>query len=110
MVNIHPATVDQFYKISSINLSPNSIGQIALSCMVNPPAAGESSCLALLVSEAPPPLQMDLLQCFCLGFQPKSRICHCNATLIDQLRKTLLELVFCCPPSLVLYSVALPRW
>lgn len=43
MVNIHPATVDQLYKISSINLSPNSIGQIAMSCMINPPKPGSPS-------------------------------------------------------------------
>jgi glutamate--glyoxylate aminotransferase len=43
MRNIHPATIDQLYKISSINLSPNCIGQIALACMVNPPKPGSPS-------------------------------------------------------------------
>ncbi|GBF93162.1 alanine aminotransferase [Raphidocelis subcapitata] len=43
MTNILPATVEQLYKVSSVNLCPNSVGQIAVSCMVNPPAAGAPS-------------------------------------------------------------------
>lgn len=42
-VNIHPGTIDELYKISSINLSPNTIGQIALSLMCNPPKKGDES-------------------------------------------------------------------
>ncbi|GBF98865.1 hypothetical protein Rsub_11469 [Raphidocelis subcapitata] len=43
LLNFHPATVDQLYKLASINLCPNSAGQIAVSCMVNPPAPGDPS-------------------------------------------------------------------
>ncbi|KAI8477217.1 MAG: alanine aminotransferase [Monoraphidium minutum] len=43
MVNFHPGTIDQLYKVSSINLSPNSLGQVAMSCMVDPPRPGEPS-------------------------------------------------------------------
>jgi len=42
-VNVHPGTIDEMYKISSINLSPNTIGQVALSLMCNPPKKGEPS-------------------------------------------------------------------
>jgi glutamate--glyoxylate aminotransferase len=31
------------YKIASINLSPNTIGQVAMSCLVNPPKPGDES-------------------------------------------------------------------
>lgn len=43
MTNIHPGTIDEVYKCASINLSPNSVGQIALSMLVNPPAPGDDS-------------------------------------------------------------------
>mmetsp|Transcript_16381 Transcript_16381/g.40841 ORF Transcript_16381/g.40841 Transcript_16381/m.40841 type:complete len:490 (-) Transcript_16381:295-1764(-) len=43
MTNIHPGTVDEMYKCASINLSPNTMGQIALSVLVNPPKPGDES-------------------------------------------------------------------
>eukprot|EP00798_Chlamydomonas_sp_ICE-L_P005748 gene5748-6041_t len=43
MVNIHPDTVAQMYKCASINLCPNTVGQIAVSVLVNPPAPGDRS-------------------------------------------------------------------
>jgi len=41
--NMDPAVVDEIYKISSINLSPNIPGQVALGMMVNPPRPGDYS-------------------------------------------------------------------
>lgn len=41
MVNIHPGTIEEMYKIASINLSPGTVGQVAMSCLVNPPKPGE---------------------------------------------------------------------
>ena len=41
--NIDPKVIDEIYKISSINLSPNVVGQVALGIMVNPPKLGEAS-------------------------------------------------------------------
>jgi aspartate/methionine/tyrosine aminotransferase len=41
--NIHPDTVAQFYKLSSIGLCPNTIGQIVVSVLCNPPKAGDPS-------------------------------------------------------------------
>ncbi|KAK9907475.1 hypothetical protein WJX75_004386 [Coccomyxa subellipsoidea] len=41
--NIHPDTLDQLYKIASINLSPNTFGQAGLALMVNPPKEGDPS-------------------------------------------------------------------
>jgi glutamate--glyoxylate aminotransferase len=35
--------VEEMYKIASINLSPNTIGQIGMSCLVNPPKKGDVS-------------------------------------------------------------------
>ncbi|PNH07271.1 Glutamate--glyoxylate aminotransferase 2 [Tetrabaena socialis] len=43
MTNIHPGAVEEVYKCASINLSPNTMGQIALSCLVNPPKPGDPS-------------------------------------------------------------------
>jgi glutamate--glyoxylate aminotransferase len=43
MTNIHPKTVDELYKISSISLSPNVTGQIMMGLMVNPPRPGDFS-------------------------------------------------------------------
>ena len=53
--NIHPGTIDQIYKIASINLSPNTTGQVRAStghtcsadhCAICPEAAQSSlSCL-----------------------------------------------------------------
>jgi glutamate--glyoxylate aminotransferase len=43
MHNLHPQAVEELYKVCSINLSPNSVGQIAMSCLVNPPKEGEPS-------------------------------------------------------------------
>ncbi|WIA15746.1 hypothetical protein OEZ85_002361 [Tetradesmus obliquus] len=41
--NIHPDTVAQFYKLSSIGLCPNTIGQVVVSTLCNPPQPGEPS-------------------------------------------------------------------
>ena len=41
--NIHPGAVEEIYKMASINLSPNIMGQLAVSCMVNPPKEGDAS-------------------------------------------------------------------
>jgi glutamate--glyoxylate aminotransferase len=43
MVNIHEGTVNEIYKVASINLSPNVPGQVAMSLMVNPPKPGMPS-------------------------------------------------------------------
>lgn len=43
MHNLHPGAVEELYKVCSINLSPNSVGQIAMSCLVNPPKPGSPS-------------------------------------------------------------------
>ena len=43
MSNIHPGTMDEIYKIASINLAPNTIGQVMTSLFVNPPRAGDES-------------------------------------------------------------------
>lgn len=43
MTNIHPGAVEEIYKTASINLSPNTIGQVALDCLVNPPKPGDES-------------------------------------------------------------------
>jgi aspartate/methionine/tyrosine aminotransferase len=43
LTNIHPGSMEEMYKIASINLSPNTIGQVAMSCLVNPPKPGDES-------------------------------------------------------------------
>jgi glutamate--glyoxylate aminotransferase len=40
MHNIAQGTVDELYKVASINLSPNIAGQVMMSLMVNPPPLG----------------------------------------------------------------------
>jgi glutamate--glyoxylate aminotransferase len=47
MKNIAQEAVDEIYKVASINLSPNVVGQVAMSLMVNPPAAGTPARTAL---------------------------------------------------------------
>jgi hypothetical protein len=42
-LNIHPDSIAQLYKLSSINLCPNVLGQIAVSLMVNEPKPGQPS-------------------------------------------------------------------
>eukprot|EP00890_Picochlorum_soloecismus_P003603 jgi/Picsp_1/4243/NSC_01752-R1_alanine aminotransferase len=42
-LNFHPGTIDEMYKIASINLCPNTTGQIAMSLMANPPKPGDES-------------------------------------------------------------------
>ncbi|EFJ23041.1 hypothetical protein SELMODRAFT_145611 [Selaginella moellendorffii] len=37
MTNIHPQTVEELYKVASISLSPNVVGQIMMGLMVTPP-------------------------------------------------------------------------
>lgn len=41
--NIHPDTIAQFYKLSSIGLCPNTIGQVVTSVLCNPPKPGDPS-------------------------------------------------------------------
>jgi glutamate--glyoxylate aminotransferase len=41
--NMDPEVLDELYKIASINLSPNTPGQISLGLMVNPPKEGDAS-------------------------------------------------------------------
>lgn len=41
--NFHPDTVAEMYKVASINLCPNTQGQVAMSLMVNPPKPGDES-------------------------------------------------------------------
>lgn len=41
--NIHPGTVAQFYKLSSIGLCPNTVGQVVVSVLCNPPKPGDPS-------------------------------------------------------------------
>jgi glutamate--glyoxylate aminotransferase len=43
MFNIAQKTVDEVYKVASINLSPNVPGQVMMSLMVNPPAEGTAA-------------------------------------------------------------------
>ncbi|KAF5832918.1 alanine aminotransferase-like protein [Dunaliella salina] len=43
MTNIHPGTIEEVYKCASINLCPNTMGQIAISTMLNPPQPGDPS-------------------------------------------------------------------
>lgn len=43
LYNIDQDVKDQMYKLASINLSPNIIGQVALGLMVNPPRPGDAS-------------------------------------------------------------------
>eukprot|EP00043_Microstomoeca_roanoka_P029054 m.20681 g.20681 ORF g.20681 m.20681 type:complete len:482 (-) comp8941_c0_seq1:9-1454(-) len=42
-VNIHPAALEQLYKIFSVNLSSNVGGQLMVGLMCNPPKPGEES-------------------------------------------------------------------
>lgn len=41
--NIHPGTVDQIYKIASINLSPNTTGQVLNDCLSSGTSSFKSS-------------------------------------------------------------------
>ena len=43
LVNMHEGTIDQLYKAASINLSPNTTGQLSMSLMTNPPKPGDAS-------------------------------------------------------------------
>ncbi|CAI5971897.1 unnamed protein product [Closterium sp. NIES-64] len=43
LTNIHPAVVEELYKMSSISLSPNVNGQLMMGLMVNPPQHGDPS-------------------------------------------------------------------
>jgi glutamate--glyoxylate aminotransferase len=43
MVNIHPGTVSELYKVASINLCPNTVGQLAVGLMAKEPAPGSES-------------------------------------------------------------------
>lgn len=43
LLNMDPDVVEELYKVASINLSPNSPGQVALGLMVNPPKPGDAS-------------------------------------------------------------------
>jgi glutamate--glyoxylate aminotransferase len=41
--NIEPGAFAELYKLASVNLCPNTMGQVAMSCMVNPPRPGDPS-------------------------------------------------------------------
>lgn len=41
--NMHPGAMEQLYKLVSINLSPNTVGQVSMSLTVNPPQPGDES-------------------------------------------------------------------
>jgi len=41
--NFHPGTIDEMYKIASVNLSPNTVGQVMMALMCNPPKPGDDS-------------------------------------------------------------------
>ena len=41
--NFHPDTIDQMYKVASINLCPNTVGQATMSLMCKPPQPGTES-------------------------------------------------------------------
>lgn len=41
--NMDPEVIEEIYKVSSINLSPNVVGQVAVGLMVNPPKTGDYS-------------------------------------------------------------------
>lgn len=42
-VGIHPEVLDEFYKIASISLCSNVVGQVVVDLMVNPPKEGDES-------------------------------------------------------------------
>jgi len=41
--NFHPGAIDEMYKLVSVNLSPNTVGQAMMSMMVKPPQEGDPS-------------------------------------------------------------------
>lgn len=41
--NFHPGAIDEMYKLVSVNLSPNTVGQAMMSLMVKPPKEGDES-------------------------------------------------------------------
>lgn len=43
MMNIHPGTVAELYKVASINLCPNTVGQLSMALMAKEPSAGAES-------------------------------------------------------------------
>jgi glutamate--glyoxylate aminotransferase len=43
MLNINPGTVNELYKIASINLCPNTVGQLAIGLMAQEPKPGSES-------------------------------------------------------------------
>lgn len=43
LTNFHPETVAELYKLVSVQLCPNTIGQLAVALMVNPPKEGDPS-------------------------------------------------------------------
>lgn len=43
MVNIHPDSVAELYKMSSVGLCPNLVGQVGMALQVNPPKKGSES-------------------------------------------------------------------
>jgi len=43
LTNIHPDTVAEMYKVASISLCPNLLGQVAMALQVNPPKSSDPS-------------------------------------------------------------------
>ncbi|KAG5187558.1 nicotinanamine aminotransferase A [Tribonema minus] len=52
MCNFDPRTVEEIYKICSINLSPNVPGQVAVGLMCNPPRRGDPSFDSFMAEKA----------------------------------------------------------
>jgi len=52
MHNIAQGSVDEIYKIASINLSPNVVGQVMMSLMINPPPHGSAARAGLEAEKA----------------------------------------------------------
>lgn len=43
LTNIHEGAFQELYKLASVNLCPNTMGQVAVSCMCDPPRPGDPS-------------------------------------------------------------------
>jgi len=41
LTNVDPATGQELYKLASVNLSPNHVGQVAVGVMANPPVRNQ---------------------------------------------------------------------
>ena len=64
--NIHPGTIDQIYKIASINLSPNTTGQVRSSAMGHVSSSGHCAICPGAVQNQPAMMQRGA--CKSVGF------------------------------------------